>query len=630
MTMRCITGWALLLTALLAVRVPCQQPGDAAGAVSTVERLQQLLRELARTDGKVWAARLEELEQRAKQLETEALELRAQAAALEQKAAAAEAAAKALREDAVRLLELQKLLGGLRLGEPAKADTKAEPAVPAATPPAKAKSEPEARSAQPAPQPQQAQPEARPAAVPAPAQDVRVAAAAMPAGDAPAVADAELVTWQHIEPILGDHCAGCHDPDDKKGGLDVTSFAALRQGGGSGQTLVPGEPDQSRLWRMVTQQERPFMPRNADPLTADLLAKLKQWIEHGAAEDKAGARAFLQERAAAQKAAAAVAAAESDHDGDVAPVPQDLPEVALRLPRRPGPVTSLARSARAPLLAMPGEQQVLLLDGDLGAVGVLACELPEVECVAFSRDGGTLLAAGGEAGRRGQAVLFDVRTGAVRATIGKDRDAPLAAAVHPGAGLVALGGSSKQARVYRVADNSLAFAGRHDDFVLCLDFAPDGALLAAGDRAGAVQVWATGNGTLEQTLLGHRGAVHGLCFHRGGRMLATVGEDGTLRLWDVASGKERWQKPAHRGAALAVAFGPGDALASCGSDGTIQVFTTAGKAVATSKAVGEWLYAVAFGADDGVVLAGDWRGRVHRFEVASRQLSAAVPLAAER
>jgi hypothetical protein len=437
----------------------------------------------------------------------------------------------------------------------------------------------------------------------------------------------ELVTWSRVSTIFADHCTSCHDPTEQKGGLDLTTFASARNGGGSGQSIVAGAPDQSRLYRMVTQQERPFMPRNADPLGKEQLALLRTWIEQGAAEDAAGAKTFAAEQATAAKAAA-VAVETASADANAVPMPEAIPPLALRTPMRPGPVASIARNPRSPLLALPGVQQVLLYNTDLQRIAVLPCALSRIGPIAFTEDGSIVLAAGGEPGQRGAAVLYDVRTGAVLATCGSERDVPLAAAVHKTSGFVALGGSSKHVRVYRIDDGQQVLAGKHDDFVLSVAFAPDGRWVAAGDRAGTVQVWETKGGRVFQTLQGHQGAVHAVAFDRSGASLLTAGADGTVRLWDVAEAKERWRQNAHPNQqALAVAFGPGGAVASCGSDGVIQVFSATGSSAAKSKAAGEWLYAVAFGADDGVVFAGDWQGRVHRFDVKQKQLTGTVPLA---
>src|SRR5262249_45781432 len=278
------------------------------------------------------------------------------------------------------------------------------------------------------------------------------------AAAAPSTAAANLVTWAEVEPIFGERCAGCHDADSRKGGLDLSSFAAARQGGGSGKSIVPGQPDQSRLYRMIAQQERPFMPKDAEPLAQAPGQKIRAWIEHGAVDDAAGARAFLAQQQAAAKAAAT--AVEADANAPP-PMPEKLPAVPVRLPPRAVPLQTLARSPRAALLALPGCGQVLLFDGALQQLGVLPCAQPRIGALQFSTDGAWLAAACGEAGRAGRAVVYDVRTGEVAATVGKERDVPLAVAAHRGRGLIALGGSSKRAHLFTAAGAEL-FAGRHD------------------------------------------------------------------------------------------------------------------------------------------------------------------------
>ncbi|HZN40208.1 MAG TPA: c-type cytochrome domain-containing protein [Planctomycetota bacterium] len=609
---RCLLVLAFLF-GLLGTELAAQEPPKEPAKDPTkeaAERLQQLLRELRAIDAATWTARLAALETQAKARDAEATTLRQQSKELEQRAAVADTEAKALRTEMARIQELQKLLATLPATNPAPGDAPK----PAAEPP---KMQPNA----PAPAPdagKTAPPKVEPKEAAAPA------ASMTPGGKD----HGEIVTWARVSTIFADHCTSCHDPAEQKGGLDLTTFASARNGGGSGQSIVAGAPDQSRLYRMVTQQERPFMPRNADPLGKEQLALLRTWIEQGAADDAASAKTFMAEQATAAKATAVAVEATASADANALPMPEAIPQLALRTPMRPGPVASLARSPRAPLLALPGMQQVLLCNTDLQRIAVLPCALLRIGPVVFAEDGSLVLAAGGEPGQRGVAVLFDVRTGTVLATCGSERDVPLAAAVHKTAGLVALGGSSKHVRVYRIADGQQVLAGKHDDFVLSVAFAPDGRWVAAGDRAGTVQVWEINGGRVFQTLQGHQGAVHALAFDRSGASLLTAGADGTVRLWDVAEAKERWRQNAHPNQqALAVSFGPGDAVASCGSDGVIQVFTASGSPVATSKAAGEWLYAVAFGADDGVVFAGDWQGRVHRFDVKQKQLTATVPLA---
>lgn len=584
---------------LLGGALPAQEPAPSPAPDA---RLQQLLRELRTTDAAAWTARLQQIERDAKARDAEAAQLREQAAALQQRAEAAAAAAKALRAEGAKLQELQQLLQAL----PATAPAPAQPATPATPPPA----------APAAPPPAKTMP-----AAPAPAATQPAVAVASKDDAAPAV----VVAWPQVAAIFTASCTGCHEPGEQKGGLDLSTFRGALTGGGSGQSIVPGEPEQSRLWRMVVQEERPFMPRNAEPLPKGELATIRTWIEQGAAETAEAARAFVAERTRLAKAAAPSAAAETAPP-TAAALPSEVPPLAVKRAARDAPIASLVRSPTAPLLAVPGVQQVLLLDGDGHLAAVLPSPLPQLGPLAFAEDGSTLLVTGGERGRRGVGVVHDVRTGAVLATVGAERDVPLAAALHQRAGLVALGGAGKHARVHRLRDGGVTMAGKHADFVLALAFAPDAAWLAAADRAGGVIVWETATGRVFQQLTGHQGAVHALAFDRGGKNLLTAGADGTLRLWDVAAAKERWRQNAHANQqALACAFGPGDVLASAGSDGVIATFSSAGKPGAKSKPAGDWLYALAFGNDGDHVLAGDWRGRLHCFDVAKKALTVVAP-----
>ena len=81
----------------------------------------------------------------------------------------------------------------------------------------------------------------------------------------------------HVEPILISRCLECHG-SDRKGELDLRTEAAALKGGESGTCLEPGNPEESLLFEYVSSEE---MPPN-DPLEADEIAVLKQWIADGA------------------------------------------------------------------------------------------------------------------------------------------------------------------------------------------------------------------------------------------------------------------------------------------------------------------------------------------------------------
>jgi mono/diheme cytochrome c family protein len=92
-----------------------------------------------------------------------------------------------------------------------------------------------------------------------------------------------------IQPLLAEHCFHCHGQDEhsRKGKLrlDVRE-AALKGGKSDGPAIVPGQPDKSALLaRLLTHGEEEIMPppEEKKPVKPADVAKLRQWIQDGAA-----------------------------------------------------------------------------------------------------------------------------------------------------------------------------------------------------------------------------------------------------------------------------------------------------------------------------------------------------------
>ena len=85
-----------------------------------------------------------------------------------------------------------------------------------------------------------------------------------------------------ILPIFTARCQSCHNHTLKLSGLSLESAAAVETGGTHGPVVVPGNPQQSRLYRRVARIEKPFMPMDGDALPESEVTLLKTWIEQGA------------------------------------------------------------------------------------------------------------------------------------------------------------------------------------------------------------------------------------------------------------------------------------------------------------------------------------------------------------
>jgi len=68
---------------------------------------------------------------------------------------------------------------------------------------------------------------------------------------------------------------------------------------------------------------------------------------------------------------------------------------------------------------------------------------------------------------------------------------------------------------------------------LCMDFSPNGTLLAMGVGS-ALQIWDVTSGTLLASLDGHSGQITALAFSADGKYLATAGNDNQLFLWQAS------------------------------------------------------------------------------------------------
>lgn len=89
----------------------------------------------------------------------------------------------------------------------------------------------------------------------------------------------------HVRPILNRHCLRCHGAIRRRADLDLRTVESLLAGGESGAAVIEGDPDASRLWRVVQSGADPHMPPDGQ-LDEDELAILRIWIEgRGSARD---------------------------------------------------------------------------------------------------------------------------------------------------------------------------------------------------------------------------------------------------------------------------------------------------------------------------------------------------------
>lgn len=99
----------------------------------------------------------------------------------------------------------------------------------------------------------------------------------------PVVGAAEAEFFEkRIRPLLVEHCTECHGADKQKGSLRLDHRGGWQRGGDSGPSLVPGDPDASLLWKVVSYQDRDLKMPPKQKLSDRDLADLRTWIADGA------------------------------------------------------------------------------------------------------------------------------------------------------------------------------------------------------------------------------------------------------------------------------------------------------------------------------------------------------------
>jgi GTPase SAR1 family protein len=104
-------------------------------------------------------------------------------------------------------------------------------------------------------------------------------------------------------------------------------------------------------------------------------------------------------------------------------------------------------------------------------------------------------------------------------------------------------------------------------------WSPDGQVLALASGDAAIRLWAVQNGTLLQTLKGHRGMVLGIAWSPDGQALASASDDMTIRIWNPQIRRPLTVLEGHTGIVLAVNFSSnGHLLASKGKDACLRLW----------------------------------------------------------
>ncbi len=369
---------------------------------------------------------------------------------------------------------------------------------------------------------------------------------------------------KQITPLWDTYCIDCHSADDADGEFALDTFAALMKGGEEGTAIVAGKAEESLLVKFLEGRsgrggKNEFMPPGKrEKLKAEEIALIKAWINSGA---------------------------KGPLVSEAKPMPKEVitPKIAPTVPLKRS-IQAVAFSPKVPFVAVGRYGEVELVNpATKEVVRRISGFTGKVNAVAFSPDGETVYAAGGEAGILGIVRSWKTSDGSSLRSFEGHTDAAYALAVSPDGQWIATGAYDQKIRLWDTATGQeIALLKGHNGVVNGLSFRPDGKVLASASADRTVKLWSIPTGQRLDTLSQPTKEQTSVVFSADGKTLFAAGGDNRIRVWAIsAAAKEGTNKIltsrfAHEGGLLNLALSAdGKLLASTATDKTLKLWNTA-------------------------------------------------------
>ncbi len=418
---------------------------------------------------------------------------------------------------------------------------------------------------------------------------------------------------RQIAPILRENCFACHNAAKHKGDFQMTSCKTLLKGGDRGETIVPGKPDESALYTVLTGLEEPQMPPKeaGGKLPAQKIQLIHQWIKEGAKFDGPSTDAdLLAELRKLWK-------------------PPTPPEKYSR----PAVVRALVFSPDGKQLIVGGHHELLVWDWEKGQLlARVRTRAERANAMLFLPDGQTLAVAGGRPGQEGDLRLYwipqefksprlEVIDGVssqsealVRELLQLD-DEVLSLALSADGKQLAAGGTDRKVHLWNIQEKNFhpeKVIENHSDWVYSVAFSPDGERLFTASRDRTAKVWNLKKQAAEQTFSEHQNVVNTIAIKPDGKQIVSGGDDNQLRIWPQPGTPRARAIGGFKQGVMKLLYRPKTSqVIAAGADGTIRIINADnGNIVRQLNGHSDSVYALAVSPDANLAASGDWKGEV--------------------
>jgi Tol biopolymer transport system component len=415
----------------------------------------------------------------------------------------------------------------------------------------------------------------------------------------PVLAAAEPSFHRDIQPILQKQCSGCHRTGGASGGLDVTTYAAFKAGGGRGAAFLAGDPDESLTVKYLLALMKPRMPMGGEALPKDQIELFREWIKAGAKDDS--------------------------------PAPGVVTSAVTKpaLYAQAPVITALRYSPDGKTLAVAGNGEILLHRADgSGMVARLPGQAERLLSLAFSPDGKKLVAGGGTPARFGEVQVWDVPSASLLKAMKLTNDTVFGASLAPDGSRIAVGCADNTVHVYDATSGEEMYKiTNHENWVLSTVFGTNSQRFVSVGRDRAAKLIDASTGrflenvnmlrgeltamarhpkkdvvvlggeeripyvylmdrpknmkiaddtTLVRKLARQNGPIMALDWSPDAKWIAVAGAAPEVNVYDAETGEARFALKGHTAGIYSVTFSPdSQRLATAGFDGQVRLYDTA-------------------------------------------------------
>lgn len=414
-----------------------------------------------------------------------------------------------------------------------------------------------------------------------------------------------------LKPILTRQCIGCHQPQSQQSGLLLTTYDGFAKGGTKGPSFIAGKPAESNVIRYLTGEIKPSMPFGGKQLPAEQIDLFRRWVAEGA-----------------------------KNDAEIAPsttTPYKVPVYS-----HPPLVTAIAYSPDGKILAVSGYREILLHRVEAGKPVELLARLAghsmRIHGLAFSADGKTLVATGGDPAQSGEIQVWDVATRKQKFAESLATDTFFGVSLSPDSTRAAFGGADKSIRVYDIVEGKqIRKMDHHEDWVFATIFGTDGKRLVSVSRDRAAKLTDANTGQFLENVNLLRDSLTAIARHPKRDWVLVGGQDRTPYLYRMDRPRAMRiaddstlirQFPKQDGPILALAFSPdGSKIAVAAEVGDVHIYDTETAAlVATCKEHEGGIYALRFSPGGETLAAGGFDGKLRIYDLQGHILTTYIPV----